>query len=182
LIAIPGNIMAFLFVRLINFGGERYVLLSSLDVIINNNDKSFNIGIRKYGGDYFSPKGHKYIEDFFQIHQGYTGWEGVILRQERLLVHYEEQFLIRLTIMEASEPMKIQVRPFLAFRNIHHLTHANLNADTRVEPVENGVRSKMYEGFPYLNMQLSTKLNSCLCPIGTLEWNISKNKREGMIH
>src|SRR5512138_3342795 len=46
------------------FGGERHVLLSSLDVVILNKDKSFNIGIRKYGGDYFSPKGHKYIEDF----------------------------------------------------------------------------------------------------------------------
>lgn len=28
-------------------GGERHVLLSSLDVIIQNKDKSFNIGIRK---------------------------------------------------------------------------------------------------------------------------------------
>ncbi len=53
--------------------------------------------------------------------------------------------------------MKIQVRPFLAFRNIHHLTHANLIANTRVEPIENGIRSKLYEGFPYLNLQFSTK-------------------------
>jgi predicted glycogen debranching enzyme len=139
------------------FGGERYVLLSSLDIIILHNDKSFNIGIRKYGGDYFSPKGHKYIEDFTSDTSRIYRVGGVILRQERLLVHYEEQFLMRLTIMEASEPMKIQVKPFLTFRNIHHLTHANLNADTRVEPVENGVRSKMYEGFPYLNMQMSAR-------------------------
>src|SRR5664280_2902234 len=40
-------------------GGERFVLLSSLDVTIVNKDKSFNTGIRKYKGDYFSPKGHK---------------------------------------------------------------------------------------------------------------------------
>lgn len=138
-------------------GGERHVLLSSLDVIIQNNDKSFNIGIRKYGGDYFSPKGHKYIEDFTSDTSRIYRVGNVILKQERLLVHYEEQFLLRFTIMEATETMKIQVRPFLAFRNIHHLTHANLSADTRVEPIENGVRSKMYEGFPYLNLQLSTK-------------------------
>src|SRR5512133_3171645 len=45
-------------------GGGRYVLLSSLDLTIVNNDKTFNIGIHKYKGDYFSPKGHKYLEDF----------------------------------------------------------------------------------------------------------------------
>ncbi|HEX2976910.1 MAG TPA: amylo-alpha-1,6-glucosidase [Bacteroidales bacterium] len=139
-------------------GGERHVLLSSLDVIIQNKDKSFNIGIRKYGGDYFSPKGHKYIEDFTSDTSRIYRVGGVILKQERLLVHYEEQFLIRFTILEASEPMKIQVRPFLAFRNIHHLTHANMFADTHVEKIENGVRARMYEGFPYLNMQFSSKV------------------------
>lgn len=140
-----------------NFGGERHVLLSSLDVTILNKDKSFNIGIRKYLADYFSPKGHKYIEDFLSDTSRVYRVGNVILKQERLLVHYEEQFLMRYTILEATEPMKIQMRPFLAFRNIHQLTHANLSADTRVEPVENGIRSKLYEGFPYLNLQLSCK-------------------------
>ena len=138
-------------------GGDRHVLLSSLDVVILNNDKKFNIGIRKYGGDYFSPKGHKYIEDFESDTSRSYRVGGVIIKQERLLVHHEEQFLLRFTIMDASEPMKIQVRPFLAFRNIHQLTHANLFANTKVEPIENGVRSKLYEGFPYLNLQLSAK-------------------------
>ncbi len=138
--------------------GERYVLLSSLDIIVLNSEKSFNIGIRKYGGDYFSPKGHKYIEDFTSDTSRIYRVGGVILKQERLLVHYEEQFLLRLTVVEAPGPMKIQIRPFLAFRNVHHLTHANLAADTKVEKVENGIRSKMYEGFPYLNLQFSTKV------------------------
>jgi predicted glycogen debranching enzyme len=142
------------------FGGERFVLLSSLDITVVNNDKSFNIGIRKYKGDYFSPKGHKYIEDFNadNIPSRIYRVGGVILKQERLLVHYEEQFLLRFTILEASEPMKLQIRPFMAFRNIHHLTHANLAADTKVESIENGIKSKLYEGFPYLNLQFSTKV------------------------
>ncbi len=139
------------------FGGDRYVLLSSLDVIVVNGDKSFNTGIRKYKGDYFNPKGHKYIEDFDAdtIPSRIFRVGGVILKQERLLVHYEEQFLLRITILEAPEPMKLQVRPFLAFRNIHHLTHANLAANTKVDFIENGIRSKLYEGFPSLDMQFS---------------------------
>jgi predicted glycogen debranching enzyme len=141
-------------------GGERFVLLSSLDIIVVNNDKSFNIGIRKYKGDYFSPKGHKYIEDFNadSIPSRIYRVGGVILKQERLLVHYEEQLLIRLTVLEANEPMKLQFRPFLTFRNIHHLTHANLYANTKVDFIENGIKSKLYEGFPSLNMQFSARV------------------------
>jgi predicted glycogen debranching enzyme len=141
-------------------GGERFVLLSSLDVVVVNNDKSFNIGIRKYNGDYFSPKGHKYIEDFDadNIPSRVYRVGGVIFKQERLLVHYEEQLLTRFTILEASEPMKLQFRPFLAFRNIHHLTRANLSANTKVDYIENGIESRMYEGFPSLKMQFSAKV------------------------
>ena len=141
-------------------GGERFVLLSSLDVIVVNNDKSFNIGIRKYKGDYFSPKGHKYVEDYDldDIPARIYRVGGVILKQERLLVHYEEQLLIRYTILEASEPMKLQFRPFLAFRNIHKLTHYNLAANTKVDFIENGIKSRMYEGFPSLKMQFSAEV------------------------
>jgi predicted glycogen debranching enzyme len=142
-------------------GGDRFVLLSTLDVTVVNNDKSFNTGIIKYKGDYFSPRGHKYIEDFNAdtIPSRIYRVGGVILRQERLLVHYEEQFLLRFTVIEASEPMKLQIRPFLSFRNIHQLTHSNLSANKKVEFIENGIKCKLYEGFPFLNMQFSTNVD-----------------------
>lgn len=138
-------------------GGDRYVLLSSIDVTVVNNDKSFNIGLRKYKGDYYSPKGHKYLEDFEAdvIPMRIYRVGGVLLKMERIFVHYEEQLLMRYTILEASEPMKLQIRPFLAFRSIHQLTHANLAANTKVEFIKNGIKSKLYEGFPYLHMQFS---------------------------
>lgn len=143
-----------------NFGGERYVLLSSLDVTVLNNDRSFNTGIRKYKGDYFSPKGHKYIEELEMetIPSRIYRVGGVILKHERLLVHYEEQYLARFSILEASEPMKLQIRPFLAYRNIHELTHSNLAANTKVDFIENGVKTRLYDGFPSLKMQFSTKV------------------------
>jgi predicted glycogen debranching enzyme len=140
-------------------GGDRFVLLSSLDVTVVNNDSSFNIGIRKYKGDYFSPKGHKYIEDFDTevIPSNTYRVGGVKFKQERILVHYEEQFLVRYTILEAHEPMKLQIRPFLAFRKVHELTHANMDAYTKVEYINNGIKVRLYEGFPWLNLQLSKK-------------------------
>jgi predicted glycogen debranching enzyme len=138
-------------------GGDRFVLLSSLDVTVLDHDSSFNIGIRKYKGDYFSPKGHKYLEEFdTEIIPSMTyRVGGVILKQERILVHYEEQFLVRYTILEASERIKLQIRPILAFRNVHQLTHANMNAYTKVDFINNGIKARLYEGFPWLHMQLS---------------------------
>jgi len=140
-------------------GGGRYLLLSSLDATVVNNDKSFNVGIRKYKGDYFNPRGHKYIEEFETetIPMRIYRVGSVLLKLERLLVHNEEQLLVRYTILEAAEPMKLQIRPFLAFRSIHELTHANLAANTKIEKIKNGIRSRLYDGFPYLHMQLSRK-------------------------
>ncbi|HNT92848.1 MAG: glycogen debranching enzyme family protein [Bacteroidales bacterium] len=140
-------------------GGERHVLLSSVDTTVVSNGQSFNTGIRRYQGDHYSPKGHKYVEDFdIQDIPGMTYRVGnVILKQERILVHYEEQLMIRYTVIASDEPVRLQLRPFLAFRNIHQLTHANMWANTRTEPVPHGVRIRMYDGFPYLNMQLSCK-------------------------
>jgi len=140
-------------------GGDRHVLLSALDTTVVSNGQSFNTGIRKYHGDYYSPKGHKYVEDFdIQDIPGMTYRVGnVTMRQERLLVHYEEQMMIRFTILEADEPVKFQLKPFLAFRSVHQLTHANMWANTRIEKVSNGIKIRMYDGFPWLHMQLSSK-------------------------
>ena len=162
-------------------GGERFVLLSTLDVTVVNKDSSFNTGIRKYKGDYFNPKGHKYIEDFNidNIPSRVFRVGGVILKQERLLVHYEEQFLLRFTIMEASEPLKLQVRPFLAFRNIHQLTRSNMVANTKVETIENGIRSKLYEGFPYLNMQFSKEVEFVHVPDWYLDVEYPEEQKRG---
>ncbi len=162
-------------------GGGRYVLLSALDVTVVNNDRSFNIGIRKYKGDYFSPKGHKYIEDFetetIPVRIFRVG--NVLLKMERLLVHYEEQLLVRYTILDAAEPMKLQIRPMLAFRSIHELTHANLAANTKIDMIRNGIKSKMYDKFPSLNLQLSAKAEFIHVPDWYLGVEYIEEQRRG---
>ena len=179
--AIQGNIMAFLFVRSMHLAVTGMYLLSSLDVTVVNNDRSFNIGIRKYKGDYYSPKGHKYIEEFDMdgIPSMIYRVGGVKLKHERILVHYEEQYLVRFTILEASEPMKLQISPFLAFRNIHELTHANLDANTKVEFINNGIKIKLYEGFPCLHMQFSAKAEFIPVPDWYLGVEYTEEQKRG---
>lgn len=139
-----------------NFGGENFVLLSSLDETVIQHDSPFNLGIHKFPGEY-SPKGHKYVREFEMdpIPAITYGVGGILLKKEFLLVEEEQQVLVRYTLLDANSPTIIRFQPFLAFRNIHELTKANLYANTRSEKISNGIRIRLYEGFPFLHMQTS---------------------------
>ncbi|RUT79964.1 glycogen debranching enzyme N-terminal domain-containing protein [Ancylomarina longa] len=141
-----------------NFSGENYVLLSALDETIIQHDTDFHLGIHKFPGEY-SPKGHKYIRKYEMDPMPAITYRvgGVVLKKEFLLVEKEQRLLIRYSLLDAHSPTVIRLQPFLAFRNIHELTKANLDANTRAEVINNGIRSKLYEGFPYLHMQTSKK-------------------------
>jgi predicted glycogen debranching enzyme len=49
------------------------------------------------------------------------------------------------------------LKPFLAFRSVHTLSKANLYANTKVHSINNGIKTKLYDGYPFLFMQTSKK-------------------------
>lgn len=140
------------------FDGEPHVLLSSVDDTIVQHGQSFNLGIHRYPGIY-EPRGHKYIIDFDYEPTPTITYRvgGVILKKELLFVHNEEQFMIRYTLIDAHSPTKLRIKPFLAFRNAHSLSKANMWADTRYKEISNGVKYRLYTGFPYLHLKLNKK-------------------------
>ena len=81
---------------------------------------------------------------------------GVLLRKELLWIHAHPQLLIRYTLLEASSPTTLRLRPFLAFRDKHTLGKANFYADGHSYPVPGGVRNRLYEGFPWLYLQVDS--------------------------
>ena len=84
-------------------GGEHHVLLSTLDATVIQHGKEFNLGIHKYEGDNFLPKGHKYVRDFDATKGSYLIYRvgGVVLSREMVLVSKAEQVLIKYTLLEA---------------------------------------------------------------------------------
>jgi predicted glycogen debranching enzyme len=159
-----------------NLDGERHVLLSSFDETIVEQEDEFNLGIHKYQGDIYSPRGHRYVRDFIADPTPTIIYRvgSVVLVKESLLVEKEEQMLIRYTIEESDMPIKIRFRPFLAFRNMHQLSKANLYANTRAIPIDNGVKVRLYDGYPFLHMQFSKEVEFIAAP----DWyyNIEYNK------
>ena len=137
--------------------GEHHVLLSTLDPTIIQHGKAFNLGIHKYEGDNYVPKGHKYVRDFDSTLASYMVYRVgvVVLSRQILLVSGAEQVLVKYTLLEAHSDTLLQLTPFLAFRKHHALSKSNLYANTRYREVENGISSCLYEGYPDLYMQCS---------------------------
>ena len=142
-----------------NLDDENHVLLSSLDETIIQHGAEFNLGLHKYQGDNYSPKGHKYIVSF--------EWEkvptwiyrigGVLLKKEICYRTDRYRLFVRYTLLEAHSPTTLRLKPYLAFRSVRQWTHENGAANTGYTPVENGIKMCMYEGYPDLYMQTTAE-------------------------
>ena len=160
--------------------GGKHVLLSSLDATIIQHGVEFNLGIHRYLGEHYEPKGHKYIRDFEIDIIPVTTYRvgGVVLTMERLLIEGEEQLLTRYTLVDAHSPTKLRFKPFLAFRNVHTLSHSNLYANTKYETSQNGINISLYNGYPSLHMQLSKEGEYIAVPdwYNNIEYYKEKNR------
>jgi len=138
---------------------ENHVLLSSLDETVIQHGAEFNLGLHKYQGDNYSPKGHKYIREFDCEKIPITTYRvgGVILTKEKIFVHYENRILIKYTLVDAHSATTLRFRPLLAFRSVRQYTHENPHASREYQEVENGIKTCMYPGYPELFMQLNKK-------------------------
>lgn len=136
---------------------DNHVLLSSLDATVIQHGAEFNLGLHKYNGDNYNPKGHKYIREFDCDKVPTTLYRvgGVLLRKEVVFQHYEDRILIRYTLVDAHSDTKLRFKPFLAFRSVRQFTHENSVASRDYSNVENGISTCMYAGYPDLYMQFS---------------------------
>ena len=136
---------------------DKHVLLSSMDVTVIQHGAEFNLGLHKYQGNNYSPKGHKYIREFNCDKVPTTIYRvgGVMLKKEVVFQHYENRILIRYTLMNAHSETTLRFKPFLAFRSVREFTHENSTASREYHLVDNGIKTCMYSGYPDLYMQFS---------------------------
>lgn len=171
---------ALLAVPVYNFGGGRYVLLSSLDETLRHGGKEFHLGIHAYG-DIYEPRGHKYIRDFEMDPNPVITYEvgGMVLRKSLLFSPDSNQIMIKYTFVDAPTDTTMSLSPFLAFRRTHSLTHKNGEANTSYREIDNGVAYNMYGGFPDLNLQFSEKFEYSHNPLWYMGITYSDEYRRG---
>ncbi len=144
-----------------------YLLLSSLDETIVQHDQSFNLALHRFKGVY-EPRGHKYITDFQYTPTPTITYRvgGVILKKEMLWIHKRTQLMIRYTLVDAHSETRLRLRPFLAFRDKHALTKANMAATlTRPSTASDAVCTRVSRGST--SRPASPARNSCPLPTGT---------------
>lgn len=141
-----------------NFGGGKYMLLSSVDESLVMDGKQFNLGIHCYG-DVYEPRGHKYIVDFDfdPVPEIIYKVGDIVFSKTIVMVPDNDQVLIRYQLVEAPQKATLRLKPFLAFRNVHSLTRQNSEARTEAQEIDGGVAFNLYPGFPDLNLQMSSK-------------------------
>lgn len=138
---------------------ENHLILSSFDETVIQRGAEFNLGIHRYSGGEYSPKGHKYIREFNCDSVPKTIYRvgGVILSKEIMFSSRENRLMIRYILMDAHSPTTIRFKPFLAFRQSSQLTLENDQVDRSYREVENGISTCMYFGYPELFMQFNKK-------------------------
>jgi len=140
------------------FGGKEHLLLSSLDESLVLAGKQFNLGIHRYG-DSYEPRGHKYIIDFEADPVPMIVYKvgEIVFSKTIVLAPDNDRVMIRFELIEAPSKIKLILKPFLAFRDIHGLTEENPRARTEGWEIPSGMAFNLYDGFPDLNMQFNTK-------------------------
>lgn len=149
------------------FGGNRFLMLSSLDESVIVEGKQFNLGIHCYG-EIYEPRGHKYVVDFEADPVTRITYKigNIVIRKSLLLCPEEDRLYIKYELLEGPSQAVIRFRPLLAFRNIHDLTHANAQADPSAKLCANGRSFRLYEPYPDLYIQFSdskVKFNDDVC-------------------
>jgi predicted glycogen debranching enzyme len=160
--------------------GDKHVLLSTLDETIQTSRGEFNLGIHQYPMHYY-PKGHKYLSSFEA--EPIPKWKyragDIILYKSMLLKSYDQKLLVKYRVGSAPEKFKLRLTSFLAFRNYHHLSKANVFINTRYRTVNNGVAIKPYEGYDELFIQLSRKNKYVHAPDWNYNVEYSQEKERG---
>ncbi len=138
---------------------EKHVLLSSLDEVILSGEGVFNLGIHRYPEKFF-PKGHKYLSEYEvnPIPRWIYRVGDITFSKSIIFESSNHRVLVRYEVLEASEQFTLRLNPFLAFRNYHSLSKANVSINTKYREVTNGVTFKPYDAYDELFVQCNREV------------------------
>ena len=133
----------------------RCVLLSAVEESLCGEGREFSFSTRQHPLTMY-PNGFDFQESFienswpvFRYRMGNT-----IITRELILLQKKSRLLIRWTLDgNGILPQSMRVRPLLAFRNFHELTHENGAINTYCTPMEGGFHITPYNGLPTLHFQ-----------------------------
>ena len=135
-----------------------HILLASLDESILTTNSGFSLAVHQYPGVHF-PEGQQYLQSM--TYEAAPRWvyemNGIRLEKELVLSKNENRLLIKYYLAEAKGTLKLQLRPFLAYRNAHTLRQVVPHNDAEAKQLNNGIEFSMFNQYEPLFFQHSKK-------------------------
>ena len=157
-----------------------HLMLSALDESIFKNGNEFPFSVHQYPNTVY-PNGYLFLEKF--TYEIVAEWlyklEDIHIKKSILLHKENAQLFISYELLEANEAFIMKFRPFLAFRNIHKLSHSSAPINRKFEEVDNGVRFQLYDRYDPLFMQFSKKVKFVPIPDWNYKLEYSRERERG---
>src|SRR5215469_11372873 len=131
----------------------RFVLLSKLEKTLAVNGRAYELSTNRYPG-VVHPQGFQFLRQFridpFPIFTFSVG--GVEIEKKLFMAQGQNTTIIKYQLINASSAAHIQLelRPLIAFRDYHNLTHENGAIDGRVDTQRELICVSPYVGLPSL--------------------------------
>ena len=129
----------------------RAVLLSKAEETLLVGGRRIDLSTNRFPGT-THPEGFRFLTGFRLDPFPTFTWdvEGFVLEKEVFMPHGENAVCVTWRLAKGEGPAGLEVRPLVAFRDFHALTHENADLDQTVEIAEGSVWIAPYRGLPEL--------------------------------
>jgi len=129
------------------------VLLSRLEETLALESGAIDLGCNLYPGA-VHPQGHQHLKGFaLDPFPSFTYEAGEIrLRKTLAMLHNEHTLVILYELLRAPGPVHLELRPFFAGRDYHHLTRANPYVHCEASFDQEVLRFQAYDGQPGIHL------------------------------
>jgi predicted glycogen debranching enzyme len=129
----------------------RMVLLSKLEETLLVDGRRIDLSTNRFPGTRH-PEGFRFLKAFRL--EPFPTWvfeaSGAVLERTLFMVHGENTVCVTWRLVKGEGPVDLEVRPLVAFRDFHALTHENADLDRTTAIEGSGIRIAPYKGLPAL--------------------------------
>lgn len=127
---------------------QRTMLVNALDETVRYLDKRYSLGTNRWRSGFISPNGYLQMESF-HLEACKPVWRyalGDALLEKRVWMKQgENTTFVQYSLLRSSAPMELDAKVLVNYRDFHHTTQSPM-WQSKMEPVENGVRMLLFEG------------------------------------
>src|ERR1700688_1619432 len=139
----------------------RMQLVAKLDETARYDGADYALGTNRWGSGAIQPNGYVHIESF-RLEGTMPVWRfaiGDAIFEKRVwMIHGENTTYVQYTLLRGSQPMELELRTFINYRDFHSNTHAR-DWQMNIDAVRSGLRISAFEGaIPFYLLSADAKV------------------------